>query len=55
MTIQHLIDMARARLAHLSQLRSANERLGDAVAVARVDAEMAETQATLDQLLGLPA
>jgi hypothetical protein len=46
-----LITMCRARLVQLSQLRASAVSLGDADQVARIDAQIAETQETLNKLL----
>lgn len=53
MTIQDLIRLAQTRLAYLSQRRSVAESTGDAVAVSAVDAEIAETEHTLQHLQGI--
>lgn len=50
MTIEELIAMATARVTYLSQLRADATRTGDVQAVARADAEIAETQSTLSRL-----
>jgi hypothetical protein len=53
MTIDQLIAMAQARVAYLSQLRSSALAIGDIAQAAAVDADIATTQATLNQLLSL--
>lgn len=53
MQIHDLINLARARLVYLSSVRADAERLGDAAQVAAVDAELADTQATLTALEAL--
>lgn len=53
MTIDQLIAMAQARVAYLSQLRSSALAIGDLAQAASVDAEIATTQVTLNQLLSL--
>ena len=53
MTIDQLIAMAQARVAYLSQLRSSALAIGDLAQAASVDAEIATTQETLNQLLTL--
>jgi hypothetical protein len=53
MQIVDLIALARTRLAYLSVLRADAERLGDTVRVAALDAEAADTQATLTTLEAL--
>lgn len=50
MHIADLIALARTRLAYLSALRADAERLGDTGRVAAIDAEAADTQATLTTL-----
>ena len=53
MTIEQLIAAAQARVAYLSQLRSSALAIGDLAQAAAVDAEIAETQSTLNELLSL--
>jgi hypothetical protein len=53
MTIEHLIAAAQARVAYLSQLRSSALAIGDLAQAASVDADIATTQVTLNQLLSL--
>jgi len=53
MTINDLASLARARLVHLSQILTSYAALGDVAGMARVEAEIAQTQATLDLLLSL--
>jgi hypothetical protein len=53
MTLDDLIQMCRARLVQLSQLRASAVALGDADQVSSIDAHTAETQTTLNQLLTL--
>ena len=53
MNIALLIEMAKARLAHLSQLRESAVRVGDVQLVLQGDADIAETQKTLEQLQSL--
>jgi hypothetical protein len=48
-----LIRLASARAAYLSQLYASHEALGDVEAMARVQAEIATTQATLAALQAL--
>jgi hypothetical protein len=50
MTIPDIIAMLRRRLAYLGQLRTSAAAIGDVDQVDRIDAELAETQATLNQL-----
>jgi hypothetical protein len=54
MTIAQLIEMTKARLATLSQLRESAVRVGDVQQVLQADCDLAETQKTLDQLQSLP-
>lgn len=53
MTRKDLISLVEARLAYLQQLRASAAQLGDIQQIARIDAEMAETQETLTKLLTL--
>lgn len=53
MSLDDLIAMCRSRLAYLSQLRPSAVALGDTAQVERIDAETAQTQNTLNQLLTL--
>lgn len=55
MTVPELISLATNQLTHKSQLRTAAERLGDVAQLAQLDADIAETQATLDALRAIPA
>lgn len=55
MTIDQLIKMAERRIAHLTESRTAAERIGDVDAVSRLDGDIAETQATLAKLQAIPA
>ena len=55
MNIHNLIEMCRAQLVNLSSLRSSAERLGDVEQVVAIDAQAAQTQTTLNQLLSLPS
>lgn len=50
MNIQKLIQLAERRIAYLEQSKINAENVGDADAIARIDADIAETQATLMQL-----
>jgi hypothetical protein len=53
MTISQLVEMARKRLVHLTQLRAAAESLGDVTAEATFAAEIGDTELTLASLLTL--
>ena len=53
MNITNLIDMCRAQLVNLSTLRTSAEKLGDIDQLMSIDAKMAETQQTLNELLTL--
>lgn len=55
MTIADLMRLAQVRLTHLSQRRSAAEQVGDVGAVESIDAEIAETEATLAKLQAIPS
>lgn len=50
MTIAELISMCERRLMHFQSLRGSAVALGDIQQVAKVDADIAETQMTLNQL-----
>lgn len=50
MNISGLIAMCERRLTHLQSLRGSAVALGDMQQVAKVDADIAETQTTLNQL-----
>ena len=50
MTIAQLIEILERRVAYLSALRTAAERLGDVEQLAQLDGELAESQATLATL-----
>jgi hypothetical protein len=53
MSLDMLIEMCKARLTQLSQLRTSAFALGDAQQVTRIDAESDETQVTINRLLTL--
>jgi hypothetical protein len=53
MTINDLAALARARLVYLSQILSSYTALGDVEGMTRTEAEIAQTQNTLDQLTSL--
>ena len=53
MTIDELITIAEARLGYLAKQRETAARLGDEGQVASIDAEVSQTQNTLNQLLTL--
>jgi hypothetical protein len=53
MSLDLLIEMCKARLVQLSQLRTSAVGLGDAQQVAKIDAESDETRGTLNRLLTL--
>lgn len=53
MSLDMLIEMCKARLVQLSQLRSSAVALGDVQQVSKIDAESDETQGTLNRLLTL--
>jgi hypothetical protein len=53
MTINDLINMCKARLVYLSQLRASAVSLGDINQVDKIDSEISSTQDTLNQLLTL--
>ena len=53
MNIDDLIALLANRLAALSQMKATFERLGDIPALTQVEADIAETEATLAALRGL--
>ena len=53
MTIQQIIEMLKRRLVNLSQLRTSAADLGDLDRASAIDAEIAETQTSLDALTTL--
>lgn len=53
-TIPDLISMCERRLANLQSVRGSAVALGDIVQVGRLDGEISETQATLNQLRTIP-
>jgi hypothetical protein len=53
MTMDDLIRLTSVRAAYLSQLYASHAALGDVEAMARVQAELATTQATLTALQSL--
>lgn len=50
MNIPDLITLLKKRLVNLSSLRSSADALGDLAQIERIDSDIAETQATLNQL-----
>jgi hypothetical protein len=50
MTIDQIIELLNRRLVNLSQLRTSAETMGELDRVLALDAEIAETQNTLDAL-----
>ena len=50
MTISELISMCERRLMHLQSVRGSAIALGDIQQADRIDADLAETQMTLNQL-----
>lgn len=53
MSLADLISLLNNRLSHAANQRASAFQRGDVVAVAALDADMASTQATLDQLQSL--
>jgi hypothetical protein len=53
MNIEQMIEMCRARLSNLGQIRASAVALGDIAQVASLDAQIAETQTALNNLLTL--
>jgi hypothetical protein len=50
MTVSHLIELLERRIAHLSQLKTSAESIGDVDAVANIESELSQTQTTINQL-----
>ena len=50
MTIVELISMCERRLVHLQSVRGSAVALGDLQQISKVDADIDETQTTLNQL-----
>jgi len=50
MSIEDLIRLMEARLAALNAARASAAAVGDLAQVTRIDADVAQTQTTLDQL-----
>lgn len=55
MTLSALKEMLARRVAHLSALKTSAESLGDLSRVNALEAEISETQNTLDLLNTLPS
>jgi hypothetical protein len=53
MTVVELISLAEARILYLSAQRETAIRLGDTVQLTQIEAELGETQTTLEQLSAL--
>ena len=53
MTIAQIIDILEARRIHLSQLRNSPDAQRDLSRASALDAEIAETEDTLEQLRGI--
>lgn len=53
MNIEQLKTIAENRIKYLAAQRDNAVEVGDAVAIARIDAETAETQNTLNELNGI--
>lgn len=53
MTILQLIEMCERRIAYLNGVRGSAAALGDIQQVEQIDAQLAETQQTLNQLQSL--
>lgn len=50
MTLTQLIDLAQRRLIYLTEAKISYDRVGDVDSITRIDTEIAQTQATLNQL-----
>lgn len=55
MTLAEIIDMLEHRLVHLQSLRGSAVNIGDLAQLDRIDADIADTQATLNLLRPLQA
>lgn len=55
MTIPQLIEMCERRIAYLNGVRGSAVALGDLQQLEQIDAQLAETQQTLNQLHSLQA
>jgi len=53
MTIQELIDLAQLRLNYLNSQKSAIFQTGNIAELSRIEAELVQTQETLNSLQGL--
>jgi hypothetical protein len=53
MNIPELKAMLQRRIVYLGQIRNSAVAIGDIVQIDRIDAELAETQSTLNQLEAL--
>jgi hypothetical protein len=53
MTIATIIEMLERRVAHLSQLMTSAEALGDIARVTALETELSETEATLAAIRAL--
>jgi len=52
-SIVSLIDMCKAQIAYLGQLRVSAERLGDVEQITAIDVKLTELETTLNKLLTL--
>jgi hypothetical protein len=50
MNLDDLLNLAKARVLHLEQLRQVASQQGDVTTIARLEAEIAATQATIAKL-----
>jgi hypothetical protein len=50
MTVEELIDLATRRIQYLAAQRSHAEQIGDLTRIIQLEAEIAETQNTLNKL-----
>lgn len=53
MNLEELISIARNRLNYLAQQRATAERIGDMTQIAIIDADVSQTQTTLNELLSI--
>ncbi len=50
MNLDDLMNLAKARVLHLEQLRQVASQQGDVASIARLEAEIAETESTIAKL-----
>ncbi len=50
MNLDDLLNLAKSRVLHLEQLRQVAAQQGDVTSIARLEAQIAETQSTIAKL-----